>query len=123
MIKRTLYFGNPAYLSLKLGQIVIRKPGSNPDLLEMDLDIAKQYSEVFKTVPIEDVGIIVLDNKQITITQALIEALLGNNCAIITCDSSHLPVGLFLPLYGNTVQNERFREQIDASLPLKSPYV
>ena len=119
MIKRTLYFGNPAYLSLKLGQIVIRKPGSNPDLLEMDLDVAKQYSEVFKTVPIEDVGIIVLDNKQITITQALIEALLGNNCAIITCDSSHLPVGLFLPLYGNTVQNERFREQIDASLPLK----
>lgn len=47
------------------------------------------------------------------------EALLGNNCAIITCDSTSLPVGLMLPLCGNTTQSERFRNQIDASLPLK----
>ena len=45
--------------------------------------------------------------------------LIDNNCAIITCGSNHLPVGLMLPLYGNTVQNERFRNQIDASQPLK----
>ncbi len=45
--------------------------------------------------------------------------MLENNCAIITCDGSHLPVGLMLPLCGNTTQSERFREQIDASLPLK----
>ena len=61
----------------------------------------------------------VLDNKQITFTQGLMEALLENNCAIITCDKSHLPVGLMLPLCGNTTQNERFRQQLDASLPLK----
>ena len=47
------------------------------------------------------------------------EALLANNCAIITCDSTDLPVGLMLPLCGNTTQSERFRTQIDASLPLK----
>jgi CRISP-associated protein Cas1 len=45
--------------------------------------------------------------------------LLENNCAVITCDSSHLPVGLMLPLCGNTTQSERFRNQIEASLPLK----
>ena len=110
MIKRTLYFGNPAYLSLKLGQIVITKP-SESGSESQDADV--------RTLPIEDVGVVVLDNKQITMTQALLEMLLANNCAVITCDSRHLPVGLMLPLAGNTIQNERFRAQIDASLPLK----
>ena len=30
-----------------------------------------------------------------------------------------MPIGLFLPLSGNTLQNERFRDQINASIPLK----
>lgn len=119
MIKKTLYFGNPAYLSLKLGQLVFRKPGSNPSLLEMEEDQAKKYGDVYKTIPIEDIGMVVLDNKQITITQGLLEALHMNNTAVVICDSKHLPCGLFLPLDGNTEQNERFRTQIDASLPLK----
>ena len=71
------------------------------------------------TKPIEDIGIVVLDNKQITITSGLLEALLENNSAVITCDNKGMPTGLMLPLYGNTTQNERFRAQIDASLPLK----
>lgn len=62
---------------------------------------------------------IVLDHKQITITSGVLEALLENNCAVITCDGKSMPVGLMLPLYGNTTQNERFRQQLDASLPLK----
>ena len=76
-------------------------------------------AEAVRTIPIEDIGVVVLDNRQITITQGLVEALLENNCAIITCDNAHLPVGLMLPLCGNTTQSERFRLQIDASLPLK----
>lgn len=111
MIKRTLYFGNPAYLSLKMKQMVVRVGGySEQEAEEMN---------AVRTVPIEDIGVVVLDNKQITLTQGLMEALLENNCAVITCDSSHLPVGLFLPLCGNSIQNEKFRSQIDASLPLQ----
>lgn len=49
----------------------------------------------------------------------MLEALLENNCSVITCDSRSMPVGLMLPLYGNTTQNERFRKQLDTSLPLK----
>lgn len=115
MIKKTLYFGNPAYLSLRMGQIVIKLPEveRNPDLPER----MKQESEVTK--PIEDIGIVILDHKRITITQGLLEALLENNCAVITCDSHSMPVGLMLPLYGNSTQNERFREQLDSSLPLR----
>jgi CRISPR-associated protein Cas1 len=75
--------------------------------------------QVHITRPMEDIGVVVLDNKQITITSGAIEALLQNNCALITCDSKSMPTGLMLPLYGNTTQNERFRDQLDASVPLK----
>ena len=112
MIKRTLYFGNPAYLSLKMKQMVVRIPQKDDGDLPSEADMVR-------TVPIEDLGVIILDNKQITITQGLIDALLENNCALITCDSKRMPVGLMLPLAGNTIQNERFRSQLDSSLPLR----
>ncbi len=115
MIKKTLYFGNPVYLSLRNGQLVIKLP---------EVEKCESFSETFKkqseiTKPIEDVGVVVLDHKQITITSGVLEALLKNNCAVVTCDRKSMPVGLMLPLYGNTTQNERFRQQLDASLPLK----
>lgn len=112
MIKKTLYFGNPIYLSLRNAQLVLRKPDA--DKLEESF---KQDAE--RTIPVEDIGVVVLDNRRITITTGAMEALLANNCAIITCDSTDLPVGLMLPLSGNSTQSERFRAQIDASLPLK----
>lgn len=109
MIKRTLCFTNPAYLSLKNEQLVVKIPQSD----------GGQQSEKVTTIPIEDVGVVVIDNRQITITSGVIDALLANNCALITCDGKSLPVGLMLPLCGNTTQSERFRYQIEASLPLK----
>ena len=114
MIKKTLYFGNPAYLSLRNAQLIIRLP----EVVDNDTlpEYFKQVSEVSK--PIEDIGVIVLDHKQITITSGVLEAFLENNCAVMTCDSKSMPVGLLLPLHGNTTQNERFRQQLDASLPL-----
>ena len=114
MIKKTLYFGNPAYLSLRDAQLVIKLPEIEKSPLPED---TKRMSETSK--PIEDLGVVVLDNKQITITAGVIGALLENNCALITCDRRSMPVGLMLPLCGNTTQNERFRQQLDASLPLK----
>jgi CRISPR-associated protein Cas1 len=109
MIKRTLYFGNPAYLSMRNAQLVIHLPEANG----MDDRTGNN------TIPIEDIGVVMLDNKQITITHGLMEALLANNCALITCDSSRMPVGLMLPLSGNTTQSERFQSQLEASLPLQ----
>jgi len=68
---------------------------------------------------LEDIGVVLLDHPQITLTHALMAALLERNVALISCDEKHLPVGLMLPLDGNTIQTERFRSQIDASEPLK----
>lgn len=115
MIKRTLYFGNPAYLSVRLAQLEIRLPEveKNPTLPD------SFKSSAVKRVPIEDIGVVVLDNKQITVTQGALGALLDNNVAVISCDEHRMPSGLMLPLSGNTTQSERFRCQIDASLPLR----
>ena len=115
MIKRSLYFGNPAYLSVKLAQLEIRLPQ-----VENNETLSDYFKEsVVKRVPIEDIGVVVLDHKQITITQGAMSALLDNNVAVITCDEHRMPSGLMLPLDGNTIQSERFRDQIEASLPLK----
>lgn len=103
MIKRTLCFSNPAYLSVKLNQLII----SFPD------------KEEKKTIPIEDIGVVILDSPQITITQTVLVKLLENNSAVVTCNSSHHPIGLQLCLDGNTLQSERFQKQISASEVLK----
>ena len=106
MIKKTLYFGNPGYLSLWNSQIQISIP-------------SRGEKEPPVTIPIEDIAYIILDNNQITLTQALIAALLKNDVALITCDERHMPVGLMLPLDGHSLQSERFIKQINASMPLK----
>ena len=115
MIKRTLYFGNPTYLHMKDKQLVVRLPEVvNNDQLP---NVIKR--EGITKIPIEDIGFVILDHKQITLTQGLLEEMLANNVAVITCDSSHHPIGMMLPLATHTLQNERFRDQIDASEPLK----
>ena len=103
MIKRTLYFGNPAYLKTKNEQLLVEMPAT---------DEVKQAA-------IEDIGLLILDHQQITITQALLAKLLHHNVAVITCDAAHHPVGLFLNLDGHTLQSQRFQAQIDATVPLK----
>lgn len=115
MIKRTLYFGNPAYLNVRLNQLEIRLPE-----VEKNDTLPESFkTSAVKRIPVEDIGVVVLDNKQITITQGALGALLDNNVAVVTCDEHRMPSGLMLPLEANTTQSERFRHQIEASLPLK----
>lgn len=102
MIKRTLYFGSPAYLKTANEQLVIEKK-----------------DEASKQVPIEDIGLVVLDHQQITITQAVMAKLLANNVAMITCNETHHPVGLLLSLEGHTLQSQKYLAQVEASQPLK----
>lgn len=104
MIKRTLFFTNPAYLSTKNEQLVVTYP---------------EEEKEEKTVPIEDIGMLVLENPQITLTNGLITKLVQNKSAVVNCDTQHLPCSLLQPLTGHTEQTERIRQQLSASLPLK----
>jgi CRISP-associated protein Cas1 len=103
MIKRTLYFCNPSYLKTKDEQLVFENFEDGE----------------LKVLPIEDIGVLILDHQQITITQGLITKLLENNVALITCNSKHHPTGLMLNLDGHTLQSKKFAAQLDASVPLK----
>jgi len=87
MIKRTLYFGNPAYLKTTNEQLVIEMHDTGET----------------KTAPIEDIGLLILDHQQITITQALMAKLLANNTAVIACDHTHHPTGMWLSLDWHTL--------------------
>lgn len=104
MIKRTLYFGNPAYLKTENEQMIV----------QLQSDGAEN-----KSIPIEDIGLLILDHRQITITQALMAKLLANNTAVITCDETHHPTGMLLTLDGNALQSKMFQIQTEASVPLK----
>src|SRR5690554_7476552 len=77
MLKRTIYIGNPTYLKLKDNQLKIEDPVTK---------------EVKGSVPVEDMGFLVLDNPQITLSHPVILALQQQNVAIISCDESHLPL-------------------------------
>lgn len=104
-MKRTIYFGNPCYLHTRDEQLVIRFP--------------EEVAEPVKSAPIEDLGVVILDHPQITIGHVLMQKLLENNIALVSCDKKHQPIGLMLNLDGHTLQSASFRAQVEAPLPLK----
>lgn len=103
MLKRTIFFSSPYYLSLKDCQLVAQSKD--------------QLSQ--KTIPVEDIGFIVLDHPQISFSMKLVEQLNANNVALVFCDSKHMPSSMLLNLESHSLQSELFRAQISASEPLK----
>lgn len=115
MIKRILYFGNPAYLSTRYEQMVVKYPA-----IERNETLPPYFKkEAERTVPIEDIGMVVLDHKQITLTHDLCEKLIENNAVVVWCDAKHQPIGMTLPLAANDTHSEKTRYQLEASEPFK----
>lgn len=107
MIKKVLCFSNRAYLSCRQRQLIIQTT-------DQATGEPCEY-----TRSIEDIGVVIVESEQVTLSSFLISSLLENKVALIICNSKHMPSGLMLPLEGNTQQSERFNAQITASLPLK----
>lgn len=103
MIKRTIFITSPAILKLKNGQ----------------LRIVISETEEEKSLPVEDLGFVVIENLQVQISMPLISALNANNVAIIFCDESHMPKCMLLNLDSNRIQTELFAAQINAGQILK----
>ncbi|THF53215.1 type II CRISPR-associated endonuclease Cas1 [Flavobacterium supellecticarium] len=104
MLKRTIYIGNLSYLKVKDNQLYIEEPLSK---------------EIKGVIPIEDIGFLILDHPQITLSNPLIVMMQQYNVAIISCDESHLPLGLMLPISGHVEHSERLKHQIAISEPLR----
>ena len=103
MIKRTLFFANAVCLTTRNKQLVIKNKESQDE----------------KTVPIEDIGFVIIENQQIYISIPAIIELTKNNVSIIFCDEKHMPHSMNLPLECNSIQNQLFSAQIESSLPTK----
>ncbi len=104
MVKRTLHFSNPAHLSVHNSQLIVE---------------LKDEGRTRHTVPIMDLGMVVLENPQITISSAVLEAFMEENVALISCNNKYMPSGMFLPFDANTTQTKVMTTQVEASMPLK----
>ena len=104
MLKRSLVFTSPAALSLKNAQLVI---------------ILKEQPDACRTVPIEELGVVLVDSPMVSLTIPLINALADENVALIFCDQKGMPNALTLSLHANACQGESYREQLSASETLK----
>lgn len=104
MLFRSIYIGNPAYLKLKDQQMKILCPETKTEK---------------GSIPVEDLGLLMLDNFQITVSHQLIQKMMANNVVVISCDDHHMPRGQMLPIFGHTEHSERIKSQIEASEPLK----
>lgn len=103
MIKQTLMFTSPVCLSLKDRQIVITFK-DNKDTV---------------TRPIEDIGFVIVENPQVSISVPLLNELADNNVSVVFCDKKLMPKTILMTLDGNTTQQESYRYQLDASAPIK----
>jgi CRISPR-associated protein Cas1 len=71
------------------------------------------------TIPIEDIGFLLIDNSETYLSINAMNLLVENNAAVIICGKNHLPNGMFLNLNSHHVQQEIFKKQLEASVPLK----
>lgn len=103
MIKRIIEISTAAKISCKNKQLVVCRQEENDT-----------------SVPIEDIGILILDNPAITHTQAVLNACAANNVAVLICDTaSHIPTAMLLPLEGHSLQSKAMHLQANTPLPTK----
>jgi len=101
MIKKSILIENKSAITSKNLQLVIK-------------------SEIRESIiPIEDIGFLVLDHQEIYISLPAMNLLVESNTSIIICGKNHLPNGMFLNLNSHHIQQEIFKNQIEASMPLK----
>ncbi len=103
MIKRCVEVsGGPFHLSLRDAQLVLSKDGQEAG-----------------RVPIEDLGVLVVDHPAVTYTHGVLSAMTENNVAVIICGRNRHPAGLLLPMEGHTVQAETISLQAAIGARLK----
>lgn len=101
MIKSIIHIGNPARLSLRDNQLTIT---------QWDIE---------NTIPFEDIGVIVLEHREISLTSKVFEACDEYSITLLHCNDSHMPITLTIPLNGHTSANNYLKDQLSVSIPTK----
>jgi CRISPR-associated protein Cas1 len=102
MMKKTLYLSQPVNLHVNLGQLQFKLEDGTP-----------------KSYPIEDLGVVLLDHPQITVTYTTLALLMQAGAVVVGCDEKRMPCGLMFPLEGNYLQALRMRTQADTPAPMR----
>lgn len=103
MIKRIIEISQArTHLSIHYGQLIVKKEG-------------QQVS----SIPCEDIGVVLVDHRGTTYTHSVFTELLRCGAAVVLCGENHHPTGMLLPIESNTLQTERFRQQIETKEPVK----
>jgi CRISPR-associated protein Cas1 len=103
MIKKIIEISQARrHLAVRMGQLIIKENGSE-----------------LSTIPCEDIGVLLVDHIGVTYTHSVFTELLRCGAAIVLCGGNHHPSGMLLPIESNTIQTERFTQQIQAKEPVK----
>ena len=104
MLKQTLVFTNPFRLSLKNAQMVVT---------------SKEMPEEERTIPIEDVGMVIIENQMVSVTMPLLNELVDAGVAVVLCDKKGMPHAMLQNLDGHNLQGEFLRNQVEVGEVLR----
>lgn len=104
MLKRSLVFENPVILRLKDNQLVVS---------------FKELPDEKRTIPIEDIGFVLINHPMVSISMPLLNELASNNIAVVFCDEKGLPKSMLLNFDSNLTQGKIISEQLVAGEVLK----
>jgi CRISPR-associated protein Cas1 len=103
MIKRCLEIsGGPTFLAMENRQLVLSRG-----------------AERIGCIPIEDLGVLIVDHPACTYTHGVLTAMAENNVAVVLGGPTHHPAAMLLPVEGNSLQGEAANAQAAASAALK----
>ena len=103
LIKRTIEISRePAHLTVQHSQLVLKRDG-----------------QIVGQAPCEDVGVVLVDQPQVSYSHAALTALAESDAVLVICGRNHLPVAVLLPLADHTQVVWRINEQLAISRPLK----
>ena len=98
MIAKTLCFSSMGKLSLRYEQLVWTADSGEK-----------------RTIPIEDIGFVILESEKVELTSAALQFLSENNVAVVVCDKTHTPSAQLLPYVANTTASESIEAQLAAT--------
>ena len=70
-------------------------------------------------IPVEDIGVLVIESQEVTITAPILCRLAESGTVVLICDRKHIPVFAGVPYIGHSRLSGIHRMQLDTSIPFR----
>jgi len=98
--------------------IELASPGSRLSVKNAQLRVQRKDAREVN-IPIEDIGVLIVDDRQAVYTQSVFIDLLEAGGMVLVTNRNHLPAGMMLPIEGHHEQTKRQNAQLSLSKPRK----